>query len=84
MLLLLSALTEVSQNLRVSSSFGSAGCSGLLQKSVSLKELVPEGSNCPSLRLKQVKKELKAEFSVHEGQLNDPGLALAMLLKLFS
>lgn len=65
-------------------SFGSAGCSGLLQKSASLKELVPEGTKGPSSGLKQVKKELKAEFSVHEGQLNDPGPAFRMLLELCS
>lgn len=68
----------------MSSSFGSAGCSGLWQKSASLKELVSEGTNNPSLGLKQVKKELRAEFSVHEGQLNDPGAALTMLLKVCS
>lgn len=41
--LLLSALTEVSQNLRASSSFGSAGCSGLLQKISQPQRACPRG-----------------------------------------
>lgn len=65
-LLLLSAPTEVCQNLWVSSSLGSEGCSGLLHMSASLKELVPEETNCPSLGLKQVKKSSRWSFQCME------------------